>query len=425
MTYVKLLLFGLLLTPCWGESSSPPLSESSGVSDYLELAMSHNPGLKEAFHRWQGALEQEDQVRSLPDPRLAYHYFIEEIETRVGAQRQIVEYSQTFPWFGKLEIAGQGAQHGGSVEEHRYESARRQLVWDVKQAYYEFYYLARSVAITEENVQLLRHLESVVRTRYKGNVGSHPDLIRVQIELGTLEDRLRMLTDLHQPAAAHLNAVMNRSTDAQLPWPTQLAQRQVVVDESVLLDALVETNSELMALASQTQVSYAQLSLAKKERFPDITLGVKYVDMASPSGGTHSNDDGKDAISAIVSINIPLWKDKVNAQAQEAQHRYYAALHAKKQKTNSLYAQLHQAMYRWRDGQHKITLYQQGLLPKAREGLKVTEASFRAGQSSFLDLMEAQQIYLEFALSYERALTNHEQALAQIEWLTGKRLEDL
>ena len=50
-----------------------------------------------------------DQVKALPDPRFTYRYYIEEVETRVGAQRQAFELAQRFPWFGKLKLRGDAA----------------------------------------------------------------------------------------------------------------------------------------------------------------------------------------------------------------------------------------------------------------------------------------------------------------------------
>ncbi len=70
------------------ETKLPELSEASGLSDYLAYAALNNPGLEAAFNRWKAALEEVPQVKSLPDPRFNYKYFIQEVETRVGPQRQ-------------------------------------------------------------------------------------------------------------------------------------------------------------------------------------------------------------------------------------------------------------------------------------------------------------------------------------------------
>jgi outer membrane protein TolC len=78
------------------------------------------------------------------------------------------------------------------------------------------------------------------------------------------------------------------------------------------------------------------------------------------------------------------------------------------------------ALYRFRDADRKMDLYGDTLVPKATESLKVTEQSFRTGDASFLDLIDAQRTYLEFALAHQRALADHEQSLAKVEMLVGK-----
>jgi outer membrane protein TolC len=80
------------------------------------------------------------------------------------------------------------------------------------------------------------------------------------------------------------------------------------------------------------------------------------------------------------------------------------------------------ALYKYRDSQRKIGLYRDTLLPKAVESVKANEASFRAGKSTFLDLIDTQRVMLEFELAFERALSNRVQSQAHIEMLLGKQL---
>ena len=79
-------------------------------------------------------------------------------------------------------------------------------------------------------------------------------------------------------------------------------------------------------------------------------------------------------------------------------------------------------LYQFRNAERKIDLYRDTLLPKATESLKVTESGFRSANSSFTDLVDAQRILLEFALSYERALANRSQSLAKLEMLVGQEI---
>ena len=78
--------------------------------------------------------------------------------------------------------------------------------------------------------------------------------------------------------------------------------------------------------------------------------------------------------------------------------------------------------YQFRDAGRKIDLYRDTLLPKASQSLKATEAAYRAGKGSFIDLVDAERIILEFELSYERALTDHGQRLGRLEMLIGRDL---
>jgi outer membrane protein TolC len=87
--------------------------------------------------------------------------------------------------------------------------------------------------------------------------------------------------------------------------------------------------------------------------------------------------------------------------------------------TNKLKSQLMMALYQFRDAERKMDLYGDALIPKAAESLKVAEQSFRAGDGSFLDLIDTQRTYLEFELAHERALADREQSLARIEMLVG------
>jgi outer membrane protein TolC len=399
----------------------PELTEPAKLSDYLAYAALNNPGLAAAFDRWKAALERIPQVKTLPDPRFNYKYFIEEVETRVGPQQGSFGISQLFPWFGKLELRGDIAAQAASAARERYEAIKLKLFLEVKDAYYEYYYLAKRIAITKENVNLIKHLESVARSRYKAAAGTHPDVIRAQVEMGKLEDRYRTLLDLRHPIVARLNAALNRPVGMEIPWPKEIQFDEVEVADEELLTRLVSTNPELKALDFEIAQNRKSIELAKKDYYPDFTLGLSLIDTDDSLAGNPS-DNGKDPVIASVSVNLPLWQGKYAAGVRESRRKHTAAIREHTEKTNSLSSQLKMALYRFRDAERKIDLYRDALLPKAKESLKVTESGFRAASGSFTDLIDAQRILLEFALSYERALANRSQSLAKLEMLVGQEI---
>ena len=69
---------------------------------YLVEAAKNNPGLKGKFNEYMAALEKVPQAGALPDPQIAFGYFIQPVETRVGPQQARFFVVQMFPWFGTL-----------------------------------------------------------------------------------------------------------------------------------------------------------------------------------------------------------------------------------------------------------------------------------------------------------------------------------
>ncbi|MBW8036017.1 MAG: TolC family protein [Planctomycetes bacterium] len=403
------------------EPKLPELNSTSQLSDYLAYAALNNPGLEAAFNRFKAAFEQVPQVKALPDPKFNYKYYIEEVETRVGPQRQSVGLSQAFPWFGKLDLRGGVALEAANAARQRYEAAKLKLFFEVKDAYYEYYYLTKSIAVTKENVSLIKHLESVAQSRYKTAAGTHPDIIRAQVEMGKLEDRHRSLLDLQKPIVARLNSALNRPVEAEIPWPTEIQFNAVDITDRDLLAKLIVENPELKALDFEISQNKKSIELARKDYYPDFTFGVNVIDTGNSPVGNPS-DNGKDPVIASVSLSIPIWHEKYAAGQRQARRRYFAARGERKQKSNSLSYQLKMVLYRFRDAERKIDLYRDALLPKAKESLQVTESVFRTGTGSFTDLIDAQRILLEFALSYERALADRSQSLAKLEMLVGQEI---
>ena len=396
------------------------LAEDSDINTYLAYAAQNNSGLEGAFNRWKAAVERIPQVEALPDPRFNYRYYISEVETRVGAMRQGFGLSQTFPWLGKLELSGNVAAEAAKAERYRFEATRLKLFYEVESAYYEYYYLWRSIGILQENIQLVRQMEQVARTRYTTDASSHPDVIRAQVEIGKLEDRLRSLQDLRQPVVAKLNAALNQRAGARLPWPTSIPERDVSFTDEQAIGWLAESSPELKAMDSETAAAEHRVELARREYFPDVTLGVDYTDVANSTGGRHPSDDGKDAVAVMASINLPIWYEKLDAGVREARHREWAASLARNQRANDLASTLKLTLYRFRDAERKVDLYRDTLVPKAIEAVKASESAFGAGTVSFTDLIDAQRVLLEFELAVERASTDRALYLAELEMLVGR-----
>lgn len=402
--------------------NTPVLDENAALQDYLACAALNNTGLEAAFHRWRAAMEKIQGAGALPDPRLNYGYFIRSVETRAGPQQHRIGVAQMFPWFGKRALRGDVATQEAHALYQEFESAKLKLFYEVKHSWCELHYLHRAIEITGSNIRLLRDLESVAQTKVRGGSGLS-GVSKAQVELGKLEDRNRTLIDLRGPITARLNAALNRPAGAAISWPDKIEVSRRPVDAERLLDWLAEANPELRALKHRISKDRKAVRLARKDYFPDLTLGVDY---AQTDGRTTPGlpDDGKDPLMAMVSINIPLWRKKYDAALRSAESSRDASEALLRNRASLLQADLKMAVYQFQDAERKIDLYRDTLTPLAEQSLQMAQQSWEAGKADFLNLIDAERLLLEFQLQFERAKVNREQRLAEIEMLVGRELPD-
>ena len=275
--------------------------------------------------------------------------------------------------------------------------------------------------MTRSIEQRLTKLESVALAQYIAGRAPHSAVIRAQVELGRLEDRLRTLRDRRAPLLARLNAELNRPQSAPIAWPISIEFSPLPLALDELRSTLLNDSPLLSVLSSVAKSEGANAGLAGKRPVPDLTLGVQYIitDDARAAGTPGSGDD---AAMVSAAINLPLWFGGNRAEREQAKARHSAVKHDHEQLRNQLLAELEQVHFELRDAERRVELYAHTLLPKAHQALEVTENAFTTGGADFLDLMDSQRTLLEFALAHERALADRATRRAQLEQLVGLEL---
>jgi cobalt-zinc-cadmium efflux system outer membrane protein len=402
----------------------PDIPADARLGDYVHYALKHHPELAAAFDRWRSALERIPQARTLPDPRVSFGVVLDEVDRSAEYMGERYGLEQMFPWFGKLDLAGDMALSQARTEAERFEALRLEIEDRVSQAYFELAYQQQAAAIARENLDLLLRLETVARTMFRGGTASLSDVNRAQIEIGRLDDQVRALEDLLGVARAELNAALGRPAHAPLPpaptRPSALAIPDLPDRTDEEWAALARRHNPGLAAAGHAIEEQRQaVSLARKSYFPDISVGLEYgrdasARLAMMDGG------GADMVTGTLSVNVPVWHRKYAAGVREAQARLGEARREVESRAIRLEADLKRAHFSHRDSLRKLTLYGDTLLPLARQTLATTETAFRAGQAGFADLIDAQRVLLEFALAHERAAADRAQAVARIQALAGR-----
>ncbi len=403
----------------------PAIDKTARLSDYLTHAAHNNHGLKAAFYRWKASLERVPQAQSLDDPMFSYTNFVQAVETRVGPQRNAYGYSQKFPLGDKLERRADVALQEAHAAYQVLQGEVLKVAFRVKTAYYEYYYLNQAIRLAQENQKLMSDFERIASARFRANeVSGQQDVLRAQVELGKITNELATLKDLQPAIVAKLNAALNRPGDAPLPPPSEQPMLGSSISDAQLIAWALENNPRLKELHHQTQKTRDALALARLNRLPDLTIGVKTIDTgpAAMPGVRHS---GMNPFLLDFSINLPFVHERQDAKVRQAEAEQRVALGRHAQFVYDLNADLKMAAYQLRDAQRQTQLYRDSLIPKGRQTLQVAESDYESGKGDFLSLLDSQRVLLTFELAYHRGLANYHQRRAELEKLVGTPLTDI
>ncbi len=398
----------------------------TSLEEYISAGLARSPSLKASFYEWKSAVQKISKEFSLPDPQFSYTDYIEEVETRVGPQERAYSVRQMFPFPDKLWIRRSKAFKNSEVAYYNFEKSRLELINQIADAYYEFAYLSKAELITKENMKLLQNFESVAQSKYSSGLAKNQDLLKVQVELGKLENELKSLEDLRNPLNTRLTTLLNFPEDTQLPWPKELLEDLMLDGGLNEIDGLIENlrnqNPQLLAMTEKIASAKEQVRLAKREYVPDFAVGVTQVDTGEALNPSLM-DSGKDPLTVMVTVNVPIWFNRINAGIEDAMASLESSEQMREGKENELLSRLAMVHYKLRDSRRQSVLYKDALIPKAVQTLNATKSAYESGGMDFLSLIDAQRMLLNFQLAYYRHNANFNQRFYEVRSLIGE-IED-
>jgi outer membrane protein TolC len=396
----------------------PELAEDSTLDEHVRYALYHSPKVEAAYQRWVAAAARVPQVAALPDPRLTLGYFLEEVQTRTGAQEARFGAEQTFPWLRTLRGRKDAASRNAAGAWHEFQNVRLEVRESVSVALLDLAYLDASTRIARETLELLRSFEGILRAGYRVGTESHPELVRVQVELGQLEDRIAQLEAMRPTRLADVNHALNRPIDTHIQENLAIEERVIVSEVDELTALATQHNPRLLALDQKIEEHRALQSVASSDSLPDITIGIDYM-LTDDAINALTPGSGDDPVLLRLGMNVPIWREKYSASEREAIARRLSAASSLTSERSLVHAQIQRAWFEHTDADRRVRMFEHTLMPKAEESLRVSISSFRAGETSLLDLLDTERTLLEFSLAVERAKAERGKTLARLATLVG------
>ena len=288
------------------------------------------------------------------------------------------------------------------------ELGRRELIFIVKQSYYNLSLTLALMELAVENVRLANEFYEKSEATYQAGEGSYLTLLNAKVNYHSAQEQLKVYEREIEAAAAGLRAVLgieNRSfifsltdslTDAIIEIPYDTLRQQL----SQHPDFQAATAQERAALNERRYTAGAFL--------PDVSLSYfrQQVDEENSWGGE-------------IGLAFPLLFWGQTARVQEKSAELNIARYNSTSTRIRLQKELDEAYAEYQKAASRVKIYQNDILPEASEILRVAQISFATGEVGYLDYLNGQQIYIQKRTEFLKALYNQMIAVFILEKIAG------
>jgi outer membrane protein TolC len=290
---------------------------------------------------------------------------------------------QMIPTAGKLGLSGRIAQAQADAVSERTDD----VVWDVRanvaMAFYDLYATDGALDVARQTLRLLQDILRTAESMYRVGEGRQTDVLRAQVEIARMiEDTVRMTT-MRTGMAARLNALLNRAADANVGSPALPAFPDSMASLNALLDLSQRSRPMVKAAEHEVQAANARASLARREIWPDLSIGVQLGQRGGALGGTDRM--GSLMLGASAPVFAKNRQFRMRQEAAAMRQMAEADLAAMRADTRAAVTEAYANLVRAR---HLGALYRTTIIPQANATVASALAAYRVGTVDFMTLLD-------------------------------------
>jgi outer membrane protein, heavy metal efflux system len=406
------------------ETRPPDRNESIlTLTQAIELALTGNPGLAEIKARAETMAAIPAQAGALPDPTLNFELL--NVPTRSFDLRKEdmtmlgVGISQTFPFPGKLALREKIAEQEALAAADSVDEARLRLVREVKQGWWRLFYYDHALTLLDEAEHFFQQLIDIAQEKYKVGIGTQQDVLLAQLELSKLKGEKLDLISMRHSQNAKINALLDRTPETPVQIPVEADFKLPNIIEPALQDQALKKRPLFAQHRKMLGAALASVDLAKKDFYPDFTVGAGYaIRQNTPTGETRSN-----FASVQLSMNLPIYAGRKQAKAvDQRQGELLQAQYALQDDHHKIQAEIAAKAAEYQQTKEKLLLLEHEIIPQAQQTVDALLAGYEVSQANFTDLLRTQLSFFQYQTQYWQALTNTQQILAELSAEVGEEL---
>ena len=386
------------------EVASPdslPSDSTLSLAWVERIAVARNPSLSAMREAWREAGARADQAGALEDPMLDGMLAPGSLGSSSVDPAYRVGITQQFPLFGQRGLRRRAARAEGEVAVYDFETARLDLLRDVREAYFDYYRVCRSQETNRELVELMAESRRVALAKYSSGTVGQTDPLQAETELAMLEHESVVLGQQRRMILARLRALLHLPQNTLLPEPPRDLPSPEAPDTGQWLRARMQPKwPELAAADASVKARRASLTLAHRERLPGLGFNFAYDRFWS---------EAELRPSVGVSLNLPLNLGRLAAREHEARAALSKAESERLAVRDRIEQRIEEASASLVLYLHDVEIMRGAVVPASERSLKAVRAAYEANRSDFLTLLNSTRDLLRARLElYEAQVMAHE-----------------
>jgi cobalt-zinc-cadmium efflux system outer membrane protein len=346
--------------------------------------------------------------------------------------------SEIIDIWAKRSARSHAAERGVDQQRLKVEDALREIVYAVRSAFAD-------VAREQLEHQLAREIADrygdtvrLSRGRFQAGDISEAELRRVELE-GLRFTNAVIDADLELDLAREkLSRLMGLPGGAALPSQVdEIPDGRHAYSVPALIDLALEHRPDVRAAGAARLTAEAQLDAAKREVYPDLTLGANYTHSSFTIAG-----DNPDTLGLSVSLPLPIF-DRNQAAIGRSSLDIRRADNERERLRLVVAHDVAEAVRRADRARALLDVFEgtapatppaaagavpvagekDGMLARADTTLRVAEKSYKAGAISLLELLDAQRTYLDVRGQYLHAVYDYRQASVDVNHAVGTEVK--
>ncbi len=396
-------------TAAWGEESN---AQSYTLQALTDLALKNNPQIQNS----QGILAEKEgeqvSASAYPNPLFGVQAGHGKVRDPNGTSRieQYYTLSQPLLWPGTYQAGEDAAQANVQSAEAGIEETKLNLKAQVQKTFYDLLLTQTRADLAVRTLNTVKSLASAVQRRVEAGEAPPFEAVKVKVELLQAKNEEAKTQGMVRAVKASLDTLTGNVLGADFSVQGDFKTTSASLDESALIENTFQHHPIILRFQKRVESANALHRKEEQARIPDVTISGSYQRVA-----------GAEEILGGLTIPLPLWNLRQGEIAKAKGVQYQAEAHLQ-QAQNQLRKGITEQVQISKTASAQIQTFEQGLLKQAKEAVRIARISFKFGEASLLDVLDAQRVLWHTFQGYAQARFELAVALTELERLVGKEL---